>query len=328
MATSVRQMAPQNTDAGATSRVVIGFINNMPDAAIRSSERQFRGMLRAGAEGVEVILKGFYCRQIPRSDVAKTIFLHPYCEIDRLWGSDIDGLIVTGTEPRAEKLTDEPCWPLLSRLVEWAEEKTISTMWSCLAAHAAVFRLSGISRKPLMKKMSGLFECTAVAAHPLLSGLPGSWLNPHSRHNDLPEAELLQNGFQPLIKLAADGLDTFMMQRKSLFVFFQGHPEYDPESLLLEYMRDVKRYVEGERDVYPDAPTGYFDTGLTEKLEELRHGALRTRDIGVHPAVTRLLQGHQIKNVWREPSTIIYRNWLNLIAAEKSRRASRTATAV
>ena len=327
MASSVLQEPPQKTDAEATNRVVIGFINNMPDAAIRSSERQFRGMLRAGADGVEVILKAFYCQRIPRSDVAKTVFLHPYCEIDELWDSEIDGLIVTGAEPRAEKLTDEPCWPLLSRLVEWAEGNTISTMWSCLAAHAAVFRLSGISRKPLMKKMSGLFECTAIAGYPMVAGLPQRWLNPHSRHNDLPEAELLQKGFQPLTTLA-DGLDTFMMQRKSLFVFFQGHPEYDPESLLLEYMRDVKRYVEGERDVYPDPPAGYFDAQLTQKLEELRLRAIRTIEIDVHSAVTRLLQGYQIKNVWREPSTIIYRNWINFIAAEKSRRAVQTAAAI
>ena len=35
------------------------------------------------------------------------------------------------------------------------------------------------------------------------------------------------------------GADLFIKQRKSLFVFLQGHPEYDPGSLLREYQRDA-----------------------------------------------------------------------------------------
>ena len=50
-----------------------------------------------------------------------------------------------------------------------------------------------------------------------------------------------------------------MKQRESLFVFFQGHPEYDAVTLLLEYRRDVGRYLRRERDTYPPMPQGYFD---------------------------------------------------------------------
>ncbi len=49
---------------GESDQLVIGFVNNMPDAAIRSSERQFRAMLQAAANGVEVVLRGFFCRKI------------------------------------------------------------------------------------------------------------------------------------------------------------------------------------------------------------------------------------------------------------------------
>ncbi len=234
-------------------------------------------------------------------------------------------MIVTGAEPRADNLAEEPCWPLLSRLADWAEENAISTLWSCLAAHAAVYHLSGVSRTPLAKKKSGLFECTPLPNHPLTAGLPESWLSPHSRQNELPEAELLEKGFQPLIKIP-EGLDTFMMERKSLFIFFQGHPEYDPKSLLLEYMRDVKRYVQGAREVYPEPPCGYFDPHTLQELEVLRQQGLQSRDEAIYVAVTRLLQGHQIKNVWRAPSILIYQNWLKYLAEEKSKRIARSAT--
>jgi len=305
--------------AEAKNRIVIGFVNNMPDAAIRSSERQFRAMLQAEARDVEVVFRGFSCRAIPRSDIARTTFLKPYCDVDGLWNSPIDGLIVTGTEPRADKLTNELCWPLLSRLTDWAEQNTISTIWSCLAAHAAVFRLSEVARRPLPKKMSGLFECSLARDHPLTVGLPQSWLNPHSRCNDLPEAELLEKGFEPLATLSV-GLDTFILQKKSLFVFFQGHPEYDPESLLLEYIRDVKRYIEGQRETYPDPPVGYFDQQTSEQLEELRQQAFQKRDVESLNAVTRLIQGYKVENAWRTPAMTFYRNWLNYLANEKAKR--------
>jgi homoserine trans-succinylase len=39
-------------------------------------------------------------------------------------------------------------------------------------------------------------------------------------------------------------------QRNSLLVFFQGHLEYEAQTLLLEYRRDVGRYLRRERELY------------------------------------------------------------------------------
>ena len=187
--------------AGSRDRVVVAFVNNMPDAAIRSSERQFRGMLQAGADEFDIVLENFYYPGLPRTDDARTEFLQSYRDIDELWESEIDGLIVTGAEPRAASMMDEPFWPLMARLTDWAEDHTMSSIWSCLAAHCAVYRLAGVSRNRLAKKMSGLFECTKALDHPLTSGTPQKWLVPHSRYNDMPEAELLAHNFDPITSL-------------------------------------------------------------------------------------------------------------------------------
>ena len=61
-----------------------------------------------------------------------------YRDIAELWDTPLDGLIVTATEPPAPRLQDEPYWPALTQLVDWARENTASTVWSCLAAHAAL----------------------------------------------------------------------------------------------------------------------------------------------------------------------------------------------
>ncbi len=197
---AVKKDRQETEPAADCNRVVVAFVNNMPDAAIRSSERQFRGMLEQ-AKNVEVAFEGFFCPSVPRTDRARTTFLRPYQDINALWDRKIDGLIVTGAEPQADRVEDEPGWPLFSRLAGWAAENTVSTIWSCLAAHAAVFRLSGISRAPMAQKMSGLYECTRASDHPLTAGLPHRWLTPHSRYNDLPQAELMEKGFQPLLEL-------------------------------------------------------------------------------------------------------------------------------
>jgi homoserine O-succinyltransferase len=322
----IRLKRPPTREANGT-RVVVGFVNNMPDAAIRSAERQFRGLLQAGADDIEVVFEGFFCPEVPRTEVARTTFLQPYRDIEELWDSEIDGLIVTGAEPRADSLTEEPCWPPLARLTDWAEENTASTIWSCLAAHAAVYRLTGIARVPLMRKLSGLFECRKAIEHPLVAGAPQAWSVPHSRLNDLPEEDLWDKDFQPLTTLGS-GLDTFIRQKDSLFVFFQGHPEYDPESLQLEYIRDVKRFLEGQRDIYPDPPVGYFDRQTLENLDILRYRAQQAREPELLAAMTRLLRGREIKNEWRSPSTIIYRNWITYLANKKKNASAAPAGAL
>jgi homoserine O-succinyltransferase len=311
------------TDAEASranqgrSRVVIAFVNNMPDAALRSCDRQFRSLLQTAQAEFDVDFRGFYCSQIPRSELAVRTFLHAYRDVSDLWESGVDGLIVTGAEPKADQLRDEPCWDLISRLVGWAEERSIPAIWSCLAAHAAVLRLSGISRKPLGKKMSGLYECRKAADHPLSSGGPEAWLVPHSRFNDLPRTELVEKGFLPLTILD-EGVDSFIREGKSLFVFLQGHPEYDADSLLLEYVRDVKRFLDGVREDYPDAPAGYFDPATEDELENVRADALSSRDRGALNRITEILNREQLHNKWRPASSVLFRNWLRHVARQRS----------
>ncbi len=309
---------------GNADNITIAFVNNMPDAAVRSSERQFYGLLKAGAGGIELDLRGYVCLDVPRSDIARQTFLQNYRDIEELFDGPVDGLIVTGAEPRGASLPEEPFWPCLARLVDWAEQNTISAIWSCLAAHAAAFRLSGVARKPMPDKLSGLYECSKTISHLLTAETPQSWRVPHSRYNDLPAEELQESGFQPVTSIGA-WLDTFVNQNNSMFVFFQGHPEYEAESLLLEYMRDVKRFIEGHQESYPNAPVGYFSEQALAELEELRQRALKERKASNVTAISQLLHRQDLKNTWRPPSTAIFRNWLKYIAEEKRKRSLQAA---
>jgi len=294
----------------------IGLVNNMPDAALDATERQFRALLSASAGDLDVRLTLYSLPEVPRTDFGRRQVAQ-YASLDDLWGRRHDGLIVTGTEPQASALTDEPYWGSLTRLLEWADRSTYSTILSCLAAHAGILYIDGIARRPLGDKRFGVFECVRVCDHPLTDAAPGTLRMPHSRWNDIPEEALLACGYRVLTRSDEAGVDTFVKQRTSLFVFFQGHPEYDAVTLLLEYRRDVARYLRGERDTYPPTPRGYFDDETERRLAALRQRALQDRrEVGLadFPTADAAVR---VTNNWRPGGEQVYRNWLGYIAAAK-----------
>ena len=302
--------------------MTIGLVNNMPDAAFAATERQFLDLIRAAASNAVVQLKLFSIADVPRADTVRRIAAERYRDISELWDTRLDGLVVTGTEPRAANLKDEPYWPVLTRLVDWARQNTVSAVWSCLAAHAAVLHAEGIARRPLKEKKFGVFECDAVAAHQLMTGVGPSLRMPHSRCNDLPERALTRRGYRLLTRSAATGADAFVREEQggSLFVFFQGHPEYDTDTLAREYRRDIGRFLRGERQHYPTLPQGYFNEAATALLNRFRSRAVSERDPGLIAdfPVTALESG--LENGWRQPAIRIYGNWIVHLQERKAQR--------
>ena len=299
--------------------LVIGLVNNMPDAELGNTEKQFRALLAAASCGLSVQLRLLALPQVPRSDTGRTQVLESYENVTLLADEHIDGLIVTGTEPRARSLTEEPFWHALTRLVDWAEEHTRSTIWSCLAAHAAVLYLDGVERHPFSSKLSGVFECDNRADHhPLIAGQPPQWFVPHSRHNGLAEDMLASRGYQVLLRSPETGPDMFMRQGRSLFLFLQGHPEYDRHALHREYRRDVGRFLRGRSDRYPEIPRNYFDAEAEARLTQFQARALQNRCaelISEFPVIADTA----IPSSWSAASVALYRGWLTYLHAERAR---------
>jgi len=307
------------------SFIHIGLVNNMPDAALKATERQFLALLDAAADGMVVRLTFYALSDVPRTDLARRHVSSFYSRIDDLWDRHLDGLIVTGTEPQAPNLMDEPYWGSLTKVLEWAEHNTHSTVWSCLAAHAALLHIDGIARRKFSEKRFGIFECERVSDHELTAGAPSRLQMPHSRWNGISEAALTSCGYRVLTRSEDVGVDTFVRQRKSLFVFFQGHPEYETNTLLLEYRRDIRRFLTRERDVYPTMPRGYFDEDAVDALEAVRERALSDRREELLKEFPTALVAGKITNTWSSTAARIYHNWLLYICAQKYRRLQERA---
>jgi homoserine O-succinyltransferase len=296
--------------------IEIGIVNNMPDAALESTERQFIGLLATASAKMPVRVKLFSLPCIPRGEGARRYIESQYADIGELWNMQLDGLIVTGTEPR-DALTAEPYWPAFKQLIDWAEHNTASTVWSCLAAHAAVLHLDGVDRRALADKCFGIFQCERVSDHPLMLTLATILHIPHSRWNELPENALAACGYGVLSRSPDIGADMFVKDFGSLFVFLQGHPEYEASTLLREYRRDVGRFLRGECDRYPALPQRYFDPVTVQTLDAFRIQALANRSEGLLESFPATSLRDQHINSWHAAALRLYRNWLACVAARR-----------
>ena len=300
--------------------ITIGLINNMGDSALESTERHFLSLLDSASDGISIRLLLYSLPGVPRSETAARYMHDYYSSTEDLWDAHLDGLIVTGREPLTPSLADEPYWESLTRVIEWAQDNTHSSVWSCLAAHAALLHLDGIDRVRSAHKHCGVFECEKVSIHPLTAGAPSQFALPHSRWNGVSEDALTSCGYSVLTRSAVAGVDTFVKHPNSLFVFFQGHPEYESNTLLLEYRRDVGRYLKKETEKYPSMPRSYFDQNTVVALTALQKEALRLPREELLSEVSTVLESARLQNTWQATATCIYRNWLGYICAQKQLR--------
>jgi homoserine O-succinyltransferase/O-acetyltransferase len=300
--------------------MTIGLVNNMPDAACEATERQFLDLLRGATSNAVVHLKLFSIADVPRADHVRRELAARYRDISELWDTRLDGLIVTGTEPRAANLKDEPYWATLAKLVDWARQNTVSAIWSCLAAHAAVLHAEGIARRPLQEKKFGVFDCEIASIHPLTTGMKPRLRVPHSRYNDLPQRALAAGGYRLITRSTAAGADAFVREEQggSLFVFFQGHPEYETDTLAREYRRDVGCFLRGKQQHYPAAPEGYFNDAATALVNDFRARAVGDRRASLMDDFPFAALEPALENTWRRSAIDVYENWIVYLKDRKA----------
>ena len=300
--------------------ITIGLVNNMPDAAVEATERRFVDLIRQAAPDAVVLLKLFAIPELPRSDAMRAELAERYRDISELWDTPVDGLIVTGTEPRAKNLKDEPYWQTLSAIVDWARVHTASTIWSCLAAHAAVLHADGVERRPLKQKLFGTFACALAADHPMTHDVTVPFTVPHSRYNDLPARTLKAAGYKILSQSPEAGVDIFAKQDGSFFLFFQGHPEYDADTLLREYRRDAARFLAGERDKYPAMPLHYFNDEAAVLADAFSARARVEQGNALIGEFPNAALEAGLDNPWRQSALGIYQKWTAYLRARKAER--------
>lgn len=312
---------PYQAEAKAPASLRIGLVNNMPDGALLATEQQFAGLV-SEATGGRISLELFYLPSLTRGEAAAQILESRYRPVTELYRHGIDALIVTGNEPRAAKLDQEPYWPEMTALIDWARYNTASTFWSCLAAHAVVLHLDKIERQRLPTKRSGAFRFEVKDKS---TALPNSLVICHSRLNEVPKWALENAGYQIISETVTGEVDTFMKSAPSRFLFLQGHPEYSKVSLAKEYRRDVERYLNGTREDYPSMPENYFDEPAVRSYARFQKNAQRNRVANLMEAFPTSTLRKELPDSMASSAAAIFAFWMTHIIEVRGQQLMRQA---
>ena len=290
----------------------IGFLNMMPDAALVATERQFIRLVGNCNRIAQFYVYPFSLPGLPRSEETREYIERYYCDFEDLKEQGLDALIITGANVANPNLEQEPFWEPLMEIAEWADSNVASTLCSCLATHALLKHRYGIERQPLPQKRWGVYSHRiSQPDHPLLRDINTRFDVPHSRFNEISRQQLEGSGLTILAESKAGGVHMAVSPDQLRTIYFQGHPEYDMNSLLKEYKREVLRFAAGDLANPPPLPEAYFsDEGarIAERLvAELLMGPAESLE-----ALEAELEA-TLDNTWGDTAKAVVNNWLGLV---------------
>jgi homoserine O-succinyltransferase len=194
---------------------------------------------------------------------------------------NFDGFIITGAPVEQMKFEEVEYWDELCEIMEWTKTHVHSTLHICWGAQAALYYHFGIDKKPLDKKLFGVFKHKVVYKNPiLLRGFDDEFWVPHSRHTTI-DIDDLKNEKKVKILASSKEAGLYAAQTKSgKQVFITGHSEYDADTLKTEYLRDKSL----GKDI--DIPINYFPDDNPNKSPKVK---------------------------WRGHANLLYSNWLNYL---------------
>ncbi|NDD30176.1 MAG: homoserine O-succinyltransferase [Proteobacteria bacterium] len=293
----------------------IGLLNMMPDAALEPTERQFLNLVGSSNQIAQLYVYPFTIEGLDRGEKASTHIDTHYTAFEEIRAHGLDALIVTGANVTRPDLSAEPFWEPLLEVINWASQSVTSILCSCLASHVLLEHIYGLRRTPLSRKRWGVYRHrVARIDHPLLADVNTLFDVPHSRWNDIPRVSMEAAGVVPLITTADGDVHLAVSADGLRYVFLQGHPEYDINSLLKEYKREVRRFAMGEIDEHPPLPERYFTFDALDLVERHRAQVVDARRQGQTPpefpddALEPLLD-----NTWGDSAKTLFNNWLGLV---------------
>lgn len=195
-----------------------------------------------------------------------------YRLFDDVKDKQYDGLIITGAPLALIDYEQVTFWDKICEVFDWAEKNVTSTMFSCWAAHAALYHHYGIQRKLRSKKLAGVYQhCIVDPREPLTRGFDQQFNVPHSRYGFIEQSKYQQVANLKVIAQSNSAGVYLVASANKRQVYLTGHPEYDASTLAEEFERDVKQ------DKNCPLPENYFindDVALSPPSSWRSHGSL------------------------------------------------------
>ena len=251
------------------------LLNLMPKKI--ETETQLSRLL--GNSPLQVDLELIHTKSHKSKNTSAEHLLAFYKTFDDVKDQTFDGMIITGAPVELMPFEEVEYWDELCTIMEWTKTHVHSTFHICWGAQAGLYYHFGIDKKPLDKKMFGIFPHKADYKKSILfRGFDDVFMVPHSRHTTVDIEDIKKcDGLKILASSEEAGVYA-MATAEGKQIFITGHSEYDANTLANEYFRDLN---EGKPI---EVPKNYFPDDNPEN----------------EPVVT-----------WRSHANLLYSNWLN-----------------
>lgn len=209
-----------------------------------------------------------------------------YTTFDKVREQYFDGIFITGAPVEKLEFEEVNYWTELCHIMEWSKSHAFCTVHICWGAFAGLYYHYGINKKPLPKKLFGVFpHKVEVANHPLLKGFDDVFFVPHSRHTEIDTADIELCPALTVLASSDEAGAYIIADGSNRQIFITGHAEYDRDTLKNEYLRDKEKGLEIE------VPKNYFPYD--------------------DPSLTPLI-------TWRGHASLMYSNWLNFCVYQET----------
>ena len=202
-----------------------------------------------------------------------------YKTFDEVKERTFDGMIITGAPVEKMEFEEVEYWEELCEIMEWSKTHVHSTFHICWGAQAALYYHFGINKKPLDKKLFGVFPHTVNYKNSILfRGFDDEFMVPHSRHTTVDIEDVKKVKELKILSTSKEAGLYALSTKNGKQIFITGHSEYDADTLLNEYTRDLSQGLPIE------PPKNYFKDNNPKN----------------NPVVS-----------WRSHANLLYSNWLN-----------------
>ncbi len=202
-----------------------------------------------------------------------------YKTFDDIKDQNFDGMVITGAPVENMEFEEVEYWDELCKIMEWTKTHVHSTFHICWGAQAGLYYHYGINKKPLSKKLFGIFPHTVDYKKSILfRGFDDKFMVPHSRHTTVLREDIEKVSKLKILASSEEAGVYAVSSKNGRQIFITGHPEYDAGTLSKEYHRDL----DAGKEI--DIPKNYYPDDNPKKA----------------PIVS-----------WRSTANLLYSNWLN-----------------
>lgn len=251
------------------------LLNLMPTKI--QTETQFSRLL--GNTPLQVELELIHASSHQSKNTSEEHLLSFYKTFDEVKDQNFDGMVITGAPVEQMDFEEVNYWEELCEIMEWSKTHVYSTLHICWGAQAGLYYHYKVPKKPLEKKLFGVFDHKVTYKNSILfRGFDDVFRIPHSRHTTILEEDVRKHKELRILSTSDEAGVFAVATDGGRQIFITGHPEYDPGTLAAEYFRDV------DKGLPIEVPKNYFPNDDATK----------------DPIVS-----------WRSYANLLYSNWLN-----------------